>query len=274
MDKKRIVLGVGYEGGNYQGWQTQPNGKTVQDSLELALQKFSNCNVQTVCAGRTDAGVHAIEQIVHFDTSLKREMYSWVNGVNAFLPTSIAVRWASEIQISEGFDPNNFHARYSATSRTYHYLLYNQAIRSPVWAGRAGWFFRPLQLSSMQEASAYLLGEHDFTVFRAAGCQAKSPIKHMLEVNIRQQGELIVFSLRANAFLHHMVRNIVGALIFVGVGKRDPKWIADLISSKDRSLAAPTFMPDGLYLAKVAYDEKWNLPNSLGENLPLALNFD
>lgn len=274
MDKKRIVLGVGYDGESYQGWQTQPNGITVQDRLEFALQKFSNCKVQTICAGRTDAGVHAIEQVVHFDTNLKREMYSWVNGVNAFLPSSIVVLWAREVEVTEGFDPDNFHARYSAFSRTYHYILYNHPIRSPVWAGRAGWFFRPLQLSSMLEAASYLPGEHDFTVFRAAGCQAKTPIKQMYEVTIRQQGDLFVFSLRANAFLHHMVRNIVGALIFVGVGKRDPTWIQDLIESRDRSLAAPTFMPDGLYLAKVGYDQKWNLPDCAGENLPFALNFN
>lgn len=273
MEKNRIVLGVGYDGGPYQGWQTQPNGNTVQDTLELALQKFSNCELLTTCAGRTDAGVHAIEQVVHFDTSLQRELYSWVSGVNAFLPPSIAVQWAREIKVCEGFDPENFHARYSAHSRTYHYLLYNHPVRSPIWAGRAGWFFRPLRLGSMLEASANLLGEHDFSVFRAAGCQAKSPIKHMYEVNIRQHGDLIIFSLRANAFLHHMVRNIVGALIFVGMGKQEPRWISDLIECKNRSLAAPTFMPDGLYLAKITYDEKWELPTPRGENLPYAYGF-
>lgn len=270
MTIKRIVLGVEYDGSPYQGWQTQPHGRTVQDVLELALKRFAKCEIQTVCAGRTDAGVHAVEQVVHFDTELDREMYSWVNGVNSFLPPDIAVRWAKTLTL----DPANrqfFHSRFSAFSRTYHYLLYNNPIRSPLWAGRAGWFFRPLNLDLMQNAAQYLVGEHDFTVFRAAACQAKSPVKHMYEVKLRQQGDLIVFSLRANAFLHHMVRNIVGSLIFVGSERREPQWIQTLIESKDRSLSAPTFMPDGLYLARVEYDADWQLPPQIDENLPYSL---
>jgi tRNA pseudouridine38-40 synthase len=273
MTMKRIVFGVEYDGNPYQGWQTQPNGQTVQDVLEIALGKFTNQKNQTVCAGRTDAGVHAVEQIVHFDTKLDREMYSWVNGVNTFLPANIAVRWARELIL----DPNDaqfFHSRFSAFSRTYHYLLYNNPVRSPVWAGRAGWFFRPLKLDLMQAGAQYLTGEQDFTVFRAAACQAKSPIKHMYDVKIRKQGDLIVFSLRANAFLHHMVRNIVGSLIFVGAERREPEWMRTLIESKDRSLSAPTFMPDGLYLARVEYDPLWQLPIEVNENLPYGLHFD
>lgn len=272
MSLNRIILGVEYQGTAYQGWQTQPNGNTVQDILEVALQKFSKSPIQTMCAGRTDAGVHAIEQVVHLDTSLQREMYSWVNGVNAFLPPDIAVRWAKQIQVDEQ-DVNAFHARFSAYSRTYHYLLHNSSIRSPTWSGRAGWFFRPLNIEPMREAAEYLLGERDFTVFRAAACQAKSPVKHMYEIKIRQQGELIVFSLRANAFLHHMVRNIVGSLIFVGMGRREPVWIRELLESRDRSLSAPTFMPDGLYLAKIDYEDKWGLPPARCENLPYGLSF-
>ncbi|MFA9275284.1 MAG: tRNA pseudouridine(38-40) synthase TruA [Candidatus Aquirickettsiella gammari] len=272
MMLNRVILGVEYQGTDYQGWQTQPNGNTVQDILELALYRFAKHPIQTVCAGRTDAGVHALEQIVHFDTELNREMYSWVNGVNAFLPPNIAVRWAKQIPLDIQ-DQHAFHARFSAYSRTYHYLLYNANIRSPLWADRAGWFFRPLQVELMQQAANHLIGEHDFTVFRAAGCQAKTPVKHMYEVKIRQQGDLIVFTLRANAFLHHMVRNIVGSLIFVGMGKRDPAWIVDLMLAKDRSLSAPTFMPDGLYLAKIDYDEKWSLPDAENENLPYSITF-
>jgi tRNA pseudouridine38-40 synthase len=272
MSINRIVLGVEYNGSRYQGWQTQPNGKTLQDVLEVALGKFSTQKIQTVCAGRTDAGVHAVEQVVHFDTELTREMYSWVNGVNAFLPPSIVVRWAKQLTL-DSQDAQFFHSRFSAFSRSYHYLLYNNPVRSPLWDGGAGWFFRPLHLDLMLDASQYLLGERDFTVFRAAACQAKSPVKHMYEVNIRQQGDLIVFSLRANAFLHHMVRNIVGSLIFVGAGRREPEWIKTLVESRDRSLAAPTFMPDGLYLARVDYDPKWDLPLVSNENLPYGLRF-
>lgn len=272
MILNRVILGVEYQGTHYQGWQTQPNGNTVQDILESALQKFSKHPIQTLCAGRTDAGVHAIEQIVHFDTELNREMYSWVNGVNAFLPSDIAVRWAKQIPHVVD-DQQGFHARFSAYSRTYHYLLHNANIRSPLWANRAGWFFRPLRIDLMQEGAQHLIGEHDFTVFRAAGCQAKTPVKHMYEVKIRQQGDLIVFTLRANAFLHHMVRNIVGSLVFVGMQKRDPNWIADLMAAKDRSLSAPTFMPDGLYLAKIDYDKKWGLPDVVNENLPYGITF-
>lgn len=271
MTLKRIILGIEYQGTGYQGWQTQPNGNTVQDVLELALSKFARDKIDVVCAGRTDAGVHAVEQIVHFDTVLQRELYSWVNGVNSFLPPNIAVRWAKQIVVDEG-DQNAFHARFSAFARTYHYLLHNANIRSPLWADRAGWFFRPLNLDLMKQGSQFLIGEHDFTVFRAAGCQAKSPVKHMYDVKIRQQGDLIVFSLRANAFLHHMVRNIVGSLIFVGMQKREPDWIQQLMLTKDRSLAAPTFMPDGLYLAKIDYDEKWDLPAMKMENLPYSLS--
>ncbi|WP_394779213.1 tRNA pseudouridine(38-40) synthase TruA [Undibacterium sp.] len=262
---KRIVLGVQYNGSPWSGWQTQPNGNTVQDTLESALAKFAKTPLATTCAGRTDAGVHALEQVVHFDTVLDREMYSWVNGVNAFLPASIAVQWATEVphehkEDGEHDSHTDFHARFSAFARTYHYVLHNAAIRSPVWAERAGWAFRPLDADKMREGASHLIGEHDFTVFRAASCQAKTPVKHMYDIKIHQRGELIVFSLSASAFLHHMVRNIVGSLIFVGSGRREPAWMRELLESKDRSLSAPTFMPDGLYLARIGYDKKWALP--------------
>lgn len=267
----RIVLGIEYDGAGFQGWQTQPHGETVQDKLEAALSKFAKARIQTVCAGRTDAGVHALEQVVHFDTDLDRAMYSWVNGVNAFLPPQIAVKWAKQVEHSNlisGVDVLDFHARFSAFSRTYHYVLLNSAVRSPTLHGRAGWFFRPLDLESMQLGAQFLIGEHDFTAFRASGCQAKSPVKTMYEVEIKQSGELFCFTLRASAFLHHMVRNIVGSLLFVGSGRRRPEWIAELIETRDRSLAAPTFMPDGLYLAKISYDSKWDLPKTKSSSLP------
>jgi tRNA pseudouridine38-40 synthase len=254
---KRIVLGVQYDGMHWHGWQTQPDGHTVQDRLEIALNKFTQSSIGTTCAGRTDAGVHALEQIVHFDTVLSRENFSWIRGLNAFLPASIAVRWAHEVPR----DPDGeFHARFSARARTYHYVVYNHPVRSPLLAGKAGWVFRPLDVDAMRVAANYLVGTHDFSAFRAAECQAKTPVKTMYDIGIERRRDLIIFTLRASAFLHHMVRNIVGSLIVIGSGNQAPEWIAHILEQRNRSLAAPTFMPDGLYLAKIDYDPKWQLP--------------
>jgi tRNA pseudouridine38-40 synthase len=265
VKSRRIVLGVQYDGAPWQGWQTQLNGLTVQDQLERALQEFTRQQVATVCAGRTDAGVHALEQVVHFDTMLARDMSSWVRGVNAFLPPSIAVRWASEVahevmEEAAADAAEDFHARFSARSRMYQYVLYNNPVRSPLLQGKAGWAFRPLDVARMQQAAAHLLGEHDFSAFRSAQCQAKSPVKTMHALRIERRGDLILFTLHANAFLHHMVRNIVGSLVFVGNGTQAPSWLQELLQGQDRRQAAPTFMPDGLYLARIDYDPKWQLP--------------
>ena len=266
---RRIVLGVQYDGASWQGWQTQPHGLTVQDKLESALRQFTLREIATTCAGRTDSGVHALEQVVHFDTEIVRDKFSWVRGVNAFLPASIAVRWACELPIEDVGTARprtaqdregGFYARFSATARTYHYLLYNHPVRSPLLAGKAGWTFRPLDAALMQQGADFLVGEHDFTSFRAVECQAKSPIRQMESLQVKRNGDMIVFTLKANAFLHHMVRNIVGSLIFVGNGNQPPEWIAQVLAQKDRSRAAPTFMPDGLYLARVDYPEQWALP--------------
>jgi tRNA pseudouridine38-40 synthase len=262
---KRIVLGVQYDGAHWHGWQTQPDGHTVQDRLEFALEKFTQGPVATTCAGRTDTGVHALEQVVHFDTPLDREMFSWVRGLNAFLPPSIAVRWACEVPRDADDD---FHARFSARSRTYHYVLYNHPVRAPLLAGRAGWVFRPLDVDAMRVAASHLIGTHDFTAFRAAECQAKTPVKTMYDIAVERQRDLIVFRLRASAFLHHMVRNIVGSLILTGNGNQPPQWIRQILEQRNRSLAAPTFMPDGLYLAKIDYDPKWRLPQQSDSAVP------
>ena len=268
MELKRIVLGVQYDGAPWHGWQTQPSGGTVQDTLEAAIKRFALCDIKTTCAGRTDTGVHALEQVVHFDTDLTRDTFSWVRGVNAFLPPSVAVRWATEVP-SEGQDATGvFHARFSATARTYHYVLYNHPVRSPLLSGKAGWVFRPLEIEPMRDAARHLIGEHDFSAFRAAECQAKSPVKTMHDIRIERRGDLIVFTLTASAFLHHMVRNIVGSLIVVGNGNQEPQWLASILANRDRSRAAPTFMPDGLYLAKIAYDEKWKLPQESTAAIP------
>jgi tRNA pseudouridine38-40 synthase len=250
----------------WNGYQKQPARDTVQDKLEIALEKFACAPVGTTCAGRTDAGVHAIEQVVHFDTDLSRTMQSWVRGVNAFLPDSIVVRWATEVPPDP--DGNEFHARFSARSRTYRYVLYNHPNPSSLLAGRAGWVFRPLDVERMREGARHLLGTHDFSSFRASGCQAKTPVKDMHEVSVERHGDIIVFTIRASAFLHHMVRNIVGALIYVGTGRNEPDWIAEVLASQNRDAAAPTFMPDGLYFAKIEYDPKWGLPQEPLAPLP------
>jgi len=265
-DVKRIVLGVQYDGMHWHGWQTQPAGNTVQDRLESALKEFARSDIRTTCAGRTDAGVHALEQVVHFDAPVERDPFSWVRGTNAFLPPSIAVRWACEVP--NGDPSNEFHARFSARARTYHYVLYNHPVRSPLMAGRAGWVFRPLDADRMREAAQHLVGEHDFTAFRAAECQARSPVKRMFGIEVVRHGDVIVFTLRATAFLHHMVRNIVGSLILVGNGNQPQDWIRHILETRDRSLAAPTFMPDGLYLARIDYEPAWQLPQEPDTGIP------
>jgi tRNA pseudouridine38-40 synthase len=254
----RIALGVQYVGTAWNGYQKQPCRQTVQDRLEIALERFACTPLATTCAGRTDAGVHAIEQVIHFDTELDRAPQSWVRGVNAFLPESIVVRWASVV--APDGDGQDFHARFSARARTYHYVLYNHPQPSALLAGRAGWVFRPLDVGRMQDAARHLVGIHDFTSFRASSCQAKTPVKEMHEVTVDRRGDMIVFTLRASAFLHHMVRNIVGSLVYVGLGRHDPDWLAEVLAARSRDIAAPTFMPDGLYLARIDYEPKWNLP--------------
>jgi len=262
----RIALGVQYIGTAWNGYQKQPSRDTVQDQLEIALQKFACTPLNTTCAGRTDAGVHAIEQVIHFDTELARPVQSWVRGTNAFLPESIVVRWAHALAPAP--EMQEFHARFSARSRTYHYVLYNHPTPSALLAGRAGWVFRPLDVERMREAAAHLIGTHDFSSFRASTCQAKSPVKQMQEIRIERHGDVIVFTVRASAFLHHMVRNIMGSLIYVGIGRNAPSWMAEVLQARSRDAAAPTFMPDGLYLATIDYDPKWGLPQEPAHPLP------
>ncbi len=249
----RIALGVEYDGSQFFGWQSQADGNTVQDALQAALSSIANENIAIIAAGRTDTGVHALEQVVHFDTGVERPLSAWVRGVNALLPKSIAVLWAHAV-------PEEFHARFSAQARSYRYLLINRPVRSAVLYGKVGWFHAPLDVERMREAAQYLLGEHDFSAFRAAECQAKSPIKNLAQLDITRQGDRIIFDLTAGAFLHHMVRNIVGCLVYVGKGKHPPQWVQQVLQGRERSLAAPTFAPDGLYLRRITYDAKWGLP--------------
>ena len=249
----RIALGVEYDGRPYCGWQSQDEVMTVQDVLQEAVGRIADAPISVVAAGRTDAGVHALEQVVHFDTEAKRPLSAWVRGVNSKLPDSIAVRWAHVVT-------EEFHARFSAQGRSYRYFLINRPVRSAVHAGRAGWFHLPLDIGAMQQAALCLLGEHDFSAFRAAECQAKSPLKRMDSVEINREGEMLVFDFSANAFLHHMVRNLVGCLVYVGKGKHPPSWLSEVLAGRERRKAAPTFMPDGLYLRRILYDAKWGLP--------------
>ncbi|MGA7780087.1 MAG: tRNA pseudouridine(38-40) synthase TruA [Paraburkholderia sp.] len=257
----RIALGIQYDGSAFYGWQSQPHGKTVQDELERALREFARTPLQTVVAGRTDTGVHGLGQVVHFDTELERTDFSWVRGTNAFLPKSVAVQWAKPM-------PETFHARFSAFERTYFYALYVHPVRSPMLAGRVGWVHTPLDVDAMRASVACLIGDHDFSAFRSSECQAKTPVKRLHQIDVRQQGDFIHFRFRANAFLHHMVRNLMGCLVAIGRGRHPATWMAEVLASHDRNQAAPTFMPDGLYLAQVGYPEEFAVPSAQSGSVP------
>ena len=260
----RIALGLEYDGSRFLGWQTQPGGGTVQDVLEAALSGVADAPVSVTCAGRTDRGVHALGQVVHFDTDAKRPDSAWVRGVNAMLPEAVAVLWSQPVS-------SDFHARYAARSRTYRYILLNRPVRPALSAHYAGWYHAPLDVAPMREAAAHLLGEHDFSAFRAADCQARSPVRTLHSIDIVRRDDRIEFTLRANAWLQHMVRNIVGTLVYVGAGKQASGWARSLLESRDRVRAAPTFASEGLYLATVEYESKWELPAMQRESQLLSM---
>ena len=249
----KIAIGIEYDGSGFHGWQSQPSGDTVQDHLEHALASIAGEPVRIAAAGRTDTGVHAVAQVAHFETAAVRPDSAWVRGVNALLPQAIGVQWA--VHVAE-----EFHARYSAAARTYRYVLYNHPVRPALHHGRVGWFHLPLDPAAMRAAAAHLSGEHDFSAFRSSECQAKSPVRALRSWAIEQRGAHLSFEFTANGFLHHMVRNIVGCLVYVGKGKHSPGWMAEILAGRDRRLAAPTFSPDGLYLAAVEYAAEWRLP--------------
>ena len=252
----RIALGVEYDGSGFCGWQTQPRGCAAQDHLEAALAQIAGVprsHIATICAGRTDAGVHALAQVVHFDCAVERPESAWVRGVNALLPPAMAVTWAHRVA-------DDFNARFAATARHYRYVLLNHAVRPAADHGRVGWFHAPLDIERMRAAAVCLIGAHDFSAFRSAECQAKSPVRTLTQLNIAARAPYITFDLSANGFLHHMVRNIIGCLVYVGKGRHEPAWTAELLAARDRKLAAPTFDAAGLYLSGVDYDAKWGLP--------------
>jgi tRNA pseudouridine38-40 synthase len=242
----RMALGLSYDGRPWQGWQTQPHKQTVQDQLERALYLFLGQSTPTICAGRTDSGVHALDQVVHIDTSIERASSAWVRGLNSHLDESIRVLWATPVTEA-------FHARFSALNRTYRYIVLNDAICHPLWVGRAGWFFRPLDVNLMTQACAALIGEHDFSSFRSSQCQAPNPVRMMQRIDIERQGSFVLITLTANAFLHHMVRNIVGSLLQIGCGKQPVSFMSETLAARNRIYAAPTFAADGLYFERVNY---------------------
>lgn len=264
----RIALGLSYAGQRYNGWQSQACGNTIQDQLETALARFAAGGakrVTTLCAGRTDSGVHGVMQVVHFDAPVERSEASWVRGTNRYLPSDIAVQWARRV-------PSAFHARGSAAARRYAYVLLQSPVRPSVEAGRVGWVFRPLDGAAMQTAAQALVGEHDFSSFRAAGCQALSPVKTLAPIRITRRGPQNMpdgrddpcywrFEFEASAFLHHMIRNIMGCLIAVGQGSQPPEWMTDVLNARSRKVAAATFSPDGLYFLGPVYPDVWGLPS-------------
>lgn len=255
MARHVIALGIEYRGTAFCGWQVQPDCPNVQSALESALSQFADHPVSVICAGRTDAGVHATHQVVSFETDAERNPDGWIRGVNSFLPPEIAVRWMREAD-------ENFHARFSARSRTYEFWIWNDSIRSPLLADSAGWVFRPLDERAMREGAQALIGTHDFTSFRAAQCQAKTPVRTVTELEVCRRGPLVGVRISANAFLQHMVRNIVGTLIYVGTGRESPGWVAEVLAARSRDAAAPTFSPSGLYLTGVGYPDYPQLPQS------------
>lgn len=251
----RVALGLEYDGAVFCGWQSQPQGCAVQDALETALAVIADAPIRVHVAGRTDRGVHATAQVVHFDTRAERPDGAWVRGVNALLPAAVRVRWATRV------DPT-FHARFTARARHYRYLLYNSPVAPAIWRDKLGWFHAPLALEAMREAAAQLIGEHDFTAFRAAECQSPRPVRHLTRLTIERRSAMLIFDFSANAFLQHMVRNIVGALVYVGCKRHEPGWIKTLLESRDRRLGAPTFAASGLYLVGVTYPAEFALPQA------------
>lgn len=251
----RIALGIEYDGTHFYGWQTQPGLVTVQGTLQTALAKVANESIFLFCAGRTDAKVHATGQVVHFDTHAKRHIDAWIWGVNSHLPPSVVVRWAKHVDYS-------FHARFSALSRRYRYIIFNHPIRPAVLNSRASWHYYPLDIERMQAAGIHLIGEQDFSSFRSSQCNAKTAMRNVLDFNVTRSGDCILLEIEANAFLHHMVRNIAGVLMKIGSGHKDPEWMCEVLAAKNRRAAAETAPPEGLYLMQVQYPKPYVFPLS------------
>ncbi|MEW6414124.1 MAG: tRNA pseudouridine(38-40) synthase TruA [Pseudomonadota bacterium] len=251
----RIAIGLEYRGAGFCGWQSQPQGCGVQDAVEAAVTAIAGTRTAVTAAGRTDAGVHAALQIAHFDVAAARPLTAWVRGVNSHLPPGIAVLWAREVG-------EDFHARFAAVQRGYRYVLLNYPVRPALHDGLIGWHHRPLDADAMNRAAMHLIGRHDFSAFRAAECQARSPVKELRRAQVERHGDYLLCDFQADGFLHHMVRNLMGCLIQVGAGVRPAEWMAQLLASRDRTLAAPTFDAAGLYLAHIRYPAHFDLPEN------------
>lgn len=248
----RIALGVEYDGSQYHGWQAQTGLHTVQQVLEQALAKVADSEISVVCAGRTDTGVHATNQIIHFDCDKERTIRAWIHGANSFLPKDVCVKWGKEM-------PDSFHARYSALSRRYRYIIYNASIRPALLRSSVTWQYRQLDHQAMHEAGKCLLGENDYTSFRSVECQSNTPMRNVHQLQVMRKGDVIIIDIIANAFLHHMVRNIAGVLIAVGSGKKPVAWVNEVLQAKDRRLGAETAPPYGLYLVAVSYPKEFGV---------------
>ncbi|WP_246506360.1 tRNA pseudouridine(38-40) synthase TruA [Kistimonas asteriae] len=253
-DGQRYAVCVEYDGAGYHGWQSLKSGlPTVQQHVEAALSSVANHPVSVVCAGRTDAGVHGCRQIIHFDSPADRVERSWVFGANTHLPDSIALRWVRPVS-------HDFHARFSALARRYRYVIYNTPVRPAILPRGVTWNYRPLDEQRMAEAARFLIGEHDFTSYRAVQCQAKNPVRKITHLSVKRFGDVLVIDIQANAFLHHMVRNIAGVLMAIGCGKREPIWARDVLEARDRRMGGVTAPPYGLYFVNVIYPAEFDLP--------------
>ncbi len=252
---KRIALGLEYDGSHYHGWQRQLHASSVQEEVERALSQVANGHIRIICAGRTDTGVHATEQIIHFDSEIERRMRGWVLGSNSHLPRQVSILWAKEVS-------EDFHARFEAVRRSYRYIIDNRKIRPGILAGKVTWIREALEVDAMNEAGKALVGTHDFSSYRALGCQAKSPVRTIYSLDVSRSRHYIYLDITANAFLHHMVRNIVGVLVAIGSARREVSWATEVLERKDRRQGGVTAKPDGLYLSKVSYPDRFELPSS------------
>jgi tRNA pseudouridine38-40 synthase len=248
----RIALGIEYDGSAFSGWQWQRGPRSIQACVESAVAQVADHPASVICAGRTDAGVHALEMVAHFDTSAERSERSWIMGCNTALPSEVRVLWAKPVD-------SRFHARYSAIARFYRYVILNRPVKSALHRGRVTWVYYPLDESCMAEAALHLLGEHDFSAFRAQGCQSNSPRRNMYFIDVYRRDEQVVMDICANAFVHHMVRNIAGVLIAIGAGKQVPAWAKAVLESRDRRQGGVTAPPDGLYFGGAAYPAEFGM---------------
>jgi tRNA pseudouridine38-40 synthase len=255
----RIAAIVEYDGSNFSGWQWQDCAPSVQEAVEKALSQVADAPIRVTTAGRTDAGVHASAQVIHFDTDARRSDYAWLRGANSNLPDSVALLWVSEV------DPG-FHARFAATGREYHYVILNRSVRPTYLAQRVTHEYRPLDAERMQTAASLLVGTHDYSSFRAMQCQAKSPVRTVRELTVTRHGEFIIIKAAANAFLHHMVRNLAGVLMDIGAGEKEPAWAREVLDARDRTVGGITAAPDGLYLTAVEYPAQFQIPQ-----IPVAM---